>query len=80
MMSNGYGNMGWGSWLAMSLTMLILWGGLVVLVIWVARTVRPQAPASRADELLAERFARGEIEEDEFRRRRELLHSTAPRS
>jgi putative membrane protein len=32
----------------------------------------PTAP-SRAEELLAERFARGEIDEEEFRRRRDAL-------
>lgn len=50
-----------------------------------ARESRPSAPApspravssARAEELLAERFARGEIDETQFRRSRDVLHTPA---
>jgi putative membrane protein len=76
---------GWtaGSWILMTLTMLVFWGGLVLLVAWLVHSLRPgtgPAPASgaamaqAADEVLAERFALGEIDEEEFTRRRAALH------
>ena len=71
MMWDGFG--GW-AWVWMCLGMIVFWG----LVAWVAvtlvrqgRRVGPDKP--EADALLEERFARGEIDEDEYRRRRELI-------
>jgi putative membrane protein len=85
-----YGDgMGWGGWLAMSLSFVVFWGLLIALVVWLVRSFRadasrdnqglPPAPERRADEVLAERFARGEIDAEEFTQRRELLHSTRGR-
>ena len=79
---------GWGAggWLAMSLMMVMMvafWGGIIALVVSLVRGAAPwnQAPRGptveqtpHADEVLAERFARGEIDEEEFTRRRDLLH------
>ena len=76
---------GWdaGDWLAMSLMMIVFWGLVIALVVWAVRSThsdrrgadRPTGePAKRANELLAERFARGEIDEDEFTNRRDVLH------
>ena len=82
MMGWDHGAWGAGDWLLMSLMMVLFWGGLVALVVWLVRSVRDEppkgtdsspSPTQRADEVLAERFARGEIDEDEFTRRRELL-------
>jgi putative membrane protein len=77
---------GWGlgAWLLMSLMMIVFWGGLIALAVWLVRSLRTDnnptqaapSPFARADEVLAERFARGEIDEDEFTRRRALLHSS----
>jgi len=79
---------GWdaGHWIGASLMLLILVAILVALGIFLFRTLRNQstpvatvpAPTSRASEILAERFARGEIDADEFTRRRELLRSDGP--
>ncbi len=82
---------GWGAgdWLAMSLMMLVFWGLVIGLVIWLVRSIRSDrvtdhrptdTPAQPADEVLAQRFARGEIDADEYTRRRALLHKTAGRS
>jgi putative membrane protein len=70
------GGWGWGGWLAMTLTMLAFWG----LVAWVVLNVVRQPggrrePGPDAEEILAQRFARGEIDEDEFRQRREALRA-----
>lgn len=76
---------GWGGWILMGLAMVVFWAVVITLVILAIRyftsdrssagTTRPApAPGSnRAEDLLAERFARGEIDEEEFRRRMTLL-------
>jgi putative membrane protein len=74
----------WGSWILGFLMMVLFWGGLVVLVVFALRgweaNRRPDGktpghPDARA--ILEERFARGEISEDEFDERRRLLeHAT----
>jgi putative membrane protein len=58
----------------MSVSMIVFWG----LVIWavVALARRPasgQIPGVDPRRILQERFAIGEIDEDEYRRRREVL-------
>jgi putative membrane protein len=70
---------GWG-WMAGGLMMLIFWGGLVALVVFLvrgsdARSSRREEKRSGADALgiLAERFARGEISEEEFEQRKRVL-------
>lgn len=75
---------GWGGWLAMGLFMLIFWGVLVWAVVsltrhWQSRP--PSAPtepprgASGPRQIIDERFARGEIDEAEYRQRRDLLQT-----
>lgn len=86
-MYGGYGHngdWGWGGWLLMSLTMLaflalVAWG---VFLVW-RSTTHPhraderQGPTGRPSpqEILAERFARGEIDAEEYRQRLEALGS-----
>jgi putative membrane protein len=75
---------GWG-WAATTVSSL-LFLGLIALIAWlVVRAVRrpedgPQRPArtagqDTAERLLADRFARGEIDEDEYRTRLATLRS-----
>lgn len=80
-------NDGWGAgaWLAMILMMLVFWGGLIAVVVLAVRggfrSARPtgtSSPGLDADRLLAERYARGEIDEDEYRQRREVLRGDHP--
>jgi hypothetical protein len=54
----------------------IFWGGLVtVVVVLLHRFGHPGAgPARNADTILDERFARGEIDEEELKQRRTALH------
>ncbi|WP_394252948.1 SHOCT domain-containing protein [Arthrobacter pityocampae] len=81
MMYDWDGN-GWGvgTWLAMAVFMLISWGGLVVVVVLLLRRSRPvegppgqRSPHHDAERILDERFARGEIDEQEFTARRTTL-------
>jgi putative membrane protein len=74
-----WGSNGWGAgdWVAMSALMIVSWAALIALIVWVLRTNRSQAkvPADHAEALLSERFARGEIDGEQFTRSRELLHT-----
>lgn len=83
------GGWGWGGWFFMSAFMVLFWAlviaGIAALVHYLTGAQRDrrsgQPPSSgapgwgsrRAEDLLAERFARGEIDEDEYRRRLALL-------
>ena len=74
----GSGMSGWG-YALMTISMVLFWGavifGIVALVRYVGRGVPPASgpppaqPPRSAEGLLAERFARGEIDEDEYQRR-----------
>ncbi|MGZ8640366.1 MAG: SHOCT domain-containing protein [Actinomycetota bacterium] len=80
MMWHGDGYGGWGGWLVMALTMLVFWGGLIILAVWAIRSFgrpagsdRPEERSSDAIAILEERFARGEIDQEEFERRGAVL-------
>ena len=78
MMGWGYSGWGVGGWVAMIALMIVFWGGLIALAVWVVRSRRSdrgRSSADRVEALLAERFARGEIGAEEFARSRELLHT-----
>ncbi|MEU9759017.1 hypothetical protein AB0D98_04305 [Streptomyces sp. NPDC047987] len=85
----GYdGGWGWGGWFVMTVIMILFWAlliaGVITLVHHFTRGQHShqsgQPPASppgrgsqRAEDVPAERFARGEIDEDEYKRRVTLL-------
>ncbi|WP_099021023.1 SHOCT domain-containing protein [Mycolicibacterium palauense] len=87
-----YGDWAWGNgwgWIAGSVMFLLFWGvviaGLVIAVRVVttsrdARTsphpVGPRHPGPEA--VLADRYARGEIDDDEYHRRLATLRSVSP--
>lgn len=85
MWSNGV--WGAGDWVVMSVMMLLFWGLLIAVTVWLirsfgngrARTDGARTVSARADEVLGERFARGEIDEDKFIHGRDLLHSAGSR-
>jgi len=76
-MGNGGGH--WWAWLIGAVVLVILVGLVVFAVVRMTTssgTSATNAPERRsAEDLLAERFARGEIDEDEYRRRRDALRS-----
>lgn len=61
----------WVGWLVMSLTMVAFWGSLAWIVVTLVR--RPPGSGSSAQDILDERFARGEIDDEEYRRRKASL-------
>jgi putative membrane protein len=72
--SNGMG--GW-SYALMTVNMLLFWGlvvgAIVALMRYLGGTGRatrgPQAESDAPERILAQRFARGEVDEEEYRRR-----------
>lgn len=74
------GDWSWGGMLLMALTMLVFWGGLVWLVVYLVRGSSASNQSEKqptAIEQLEERFARGEIDADEFEERRRVLSRRA---
>lgn len=71
------GNWLGGGWWFGGLMMVAFWALVIGGVVWLVRVVSPAgggaAERSRAKAILEERFARGEISEEEFRRMREEL-------
>ncbi len=80
-----HGLMGWPMWvegLVLLVVLFLFLAGLAVLTVVLARGggSRPQQPSADghptgAEQVLAERYARGELDEDEYRRRRDVLRS-----
>jgi len=69
-------HMGRGWWWAMGIGWLIFLVLIGVVIVVVARHVTTtRTRSSSAKDLLAERFARGEIDEDEYRKRRDILNA-----
>ncbi|KQX46364.1 MULTISPECIES: SHOCT domain-containing protein [unclassified Streptomyces] len=80
----GNGMSGWG-WFAMSAGMVLFWGLLITVAVMLFRSLdraaeRPRGfgPAASAEQILGERLARGEIDEEEYRRRLTALRSEGP--
>lgn len=73
----GYGT-GWGGWLLMTLVMVAFWALVVFGIVALFRGPVAHGPRSAdrggdAQRILDERFARGEIDADEYRSRQSLL-------
>lgn len=76
-------NAGMGLWgyVLMSISMVVVWGAIITGIVLLARSLRapsphnPQLPPSprMAEDLLAERFARGEIDVAEYQNRLAVL-------
>jgi putative membrane protein len=68
----------WGAWgIGMMLMMLVMWGLVIVGLVLGVRWLLAQGHASRSDaalDILRQRYARGEIDKDEFEaRKRDLI-------
>ncbi len=71
---------GWAGWIFGPVMMLLVLVGIVVAVVFVARSVGRSthggpgtAPGQDPIDILKERFARGEIDKDEYEERRRVL-------
>ncbi|HEX6873044.1 MAG TPA: SHOCT domain-containing protein [Micromonosporaceae bacterium] len=89
----GHGMDGWG-FAFMALSMLLIWAAIIVGIVFVVRLLgrggspeRPAAPVAPVaphqepgpQEILARRFAQGEIDEEEYQRRLRVLGGTPTR-
>ena len=78
-----FGDMGWGGMIFggifMVICMVIFWGGLIALVLWVGRKLgrlygpAPSAPKHDPLEIAKERYAKGELSREEFKQIKEDL-------
>jgi putative membrane protein len=73
-----YDHMGWWGYAGMGIGMVLFWALLIVGIVALVRysrgdQPRPVFPAPSAEQLLAERFARGEMTENEYRDRLAVL-------
>lgn len=73
---------GWVAWTLMSVGMVAFWALVITAIVLAIRylvgsrgsaTPPPISGQARAEEILAEHFARGELEENEYRQRLALL-------
>lgn len=75
-----HGGAGWFVTLLMIITMILFWGSLITVAVLLLRRVAPHGTnQDTASRILDERFARGEIDEDEYHRRQQALRSARPR-
>lgn len=81
----GHNVSGWG-WFAMSASMILFWALIITAAVLVFRALgRPHehahTPSHHAgptpEQVLADRFARGEIDEEEYLRRLSALHPSS---
>ncbi|CAN5360350.1 hypothetical protein BH09ACT6_BH09ACT6_01150 [soil metagenome] len=81
-MMYGWGGNVWGigGWILMAVMMILFWGAVVAGAIYLRRRgrtdrepVEPRPTHTNAEQVLNERFARGEIDEAEYRSRRAVL-------
>ena len=74
----GFGHMMWGGGFGMAggLMMLVFWGAIIALIVFAVRGFSAgSGPASKPDpeEILRERYAKGEIDDEEYERRKAQL-------
>ncbi|MFZ1176074.1 MAG: SHOCT domain-containing protein [Mycobacterium sp.] len=81
-------DMGWWGWAGMGVGMVLFWAliiaGIVALVAYINgdrqdRQIPPQPTSTSPEQVLAARFARGEINETEYRERLAVLRDHAHR-
>lgn len=70
---------GWSGFFVMLISMVVFWGGMIWVIGYVVRqSSRPRDGRSdegHAIQILEERFARGDIDGDEFEERKRMLAS-----
>jgi putative membrane protein len=80
----GSGIGGWG-YALMTISMILFWGAVIYGIVALIRYARRDGPQGREpaqppapEQLLAERFARGEIDEEEYQQRLTSLRAAGP--
>jgi putative membrane protein len=86
MMYNGYGMGGWGM-ILMTVSSVLFWAAVIAGVVAVVRYTgrdaqhnRPVTHGPAPQQTLAARFARGDIDEEQYTRDLHVLSATAPPS
>jgi len=75
------GDVGAGWWIVMMLGMVIFWGAVIAVVVWLLRGGSSSRPTADSPlEILQRRLAQGEISTEEYERRRAALVSTGDAS
>jgi putative membrane protein len=76
-------NMGWWGYAGMGIGMVLFWAliiaGIVVLMMFVSGDRQPKQQPPSPEQILAARFARGELSESEYRDRLDVLRDPAHR-
>ena len=69
------GHMGAGWWIVMMLGMVIFWGAVILLLVWLVRggLGAPRPGTATPTDILERRFAEGEISAEDYRARRKIL-------
>ena len=77
----GTGHWGWCAWVPMTIMMLVFLAVVVWAVIMLTHSWTSRSPyhdhgpqATEPKRILDERFARGDIDEEEYRKRRDILY------
>ncbi len=77
-----FGMGGWGSFLIGGLVMIVFWGGLIALVFFAVRSATggagrrsDSAPTDEALRTLGERYAKGEIDAEQYREMKKTLRA-----
>lgn len=78
---DGFGHMMWGGGFGMAggLMMLLFWGAIIALIVFAVRgfsAKRGSGGQPDAGEILRQRYAKGEIDDDEYERRKAKLESS----
>jgi putative membrane protein len=71
---------GWG-WFAMSVSAVLFWGLVITAIVLLVRNINRAEPPSQSprtpEQLLGERFARGEIDQTKYQQRLATLRERA---
>lgn len=71
---------GWGSWILMAMAMVAFWALVVFAIVAIFRDTKRTTPSTpdpgNPMQILDERFARGEIDEDEYHARSSVLRAS----
>ena len=67
------GDWNWGGWLAMTATMILIWGLLAWAIVAVVREIRTSRSGHDPESILSERLARGDITVEQFEELRAAL-------
>lgn len=71
---------GWGGWLVMTIAMIAFWAMVIVAVVVLFRGNKSggegSSPGHDPMDILDQRFARGEIDEDEYHARSAVLRTS----